>query len=176
VYSSVEGPFMPALVGWHDEPGPTFLAIEDLSDADWPPPWSSRRIDAVLAALDDLHATRPPAFLPALEEQRDRLDGWPGVAADPEPLLGTGLCPPSWLEAALAELSAASAGCELAGGALLHLDVRSDNLCLRGEQAILVDWNFACVGNPLIDVVAWLPSLRLAGGPETWERVAFRGG
>jgi len=30
----------------------------------------------------------------------------------------------------------------------------------------------ACVGTPLIDVVAWLPSLRLEQGPEPWEIVA----
>jgi hypothetical protein len=27
------------------------------------------------------------------------------------------------------------------------------------------------VGNALLDVVAWLPSLRLEGGPEPWEVV-----
>jgi thiamine kinase-like enzyme len=48
---------------------------------------------------------------------------------------------------------------------LLHFDVRSDNLCLRGDRAVLVDWNFACVGNPLFDVAAWLPSLHAEGGP-----------
>jgi len=36
---------------------------------------------------------------------------------------------------------------------------------------IFVDWNLACAGNPLIDIVAWLPSLRLEGGPEPWELV-----
>jgi len=50
--------------------------------------------------------------------------------------------------------------------------VRSDNLCFRGGQALLVDWNWAVVGNPLIDVVAWLPSLRLEGGPAPWEIVS----
>ena len=31
------------------------------------------------------------------------------------------------------------------------------------------DWNWAFVGNPMIDVVAWLPSLHLEGGPPPWE-------
>ena len=61
--------------------------------------------------------------------------------------------------------------CPLDGEAFLHLDVRSDNLCLLDGQAVLVDWNLAHVGNPLLDVVAWLPSLRLEGGPEPWELV-----
>ena len=59
----------------------------------------------------------------------------------------------------------------LEGEAFLHLDVRSDNLCLRQGRAVLVDWNLAHVGNPLLDIVAWLPSLKLEGGPDPWELV-----
>jgi aminoglycoside phosphotransferase (APT) family kinase protein len=53
----------------------------------------------------------------------------------------------------------------LEGAALLHLDVRSDNICIREDAAILVDWNLATRGNPLFDVAAWLPSLVFEGGP-----------
>jgi aminoglycoside phosphotransferase (APT) family kinase protein len=61
--------------------------------------------------------------------------------------------------------------CALAGGSFVHLDVRSDNLCLRDGQAVLVDWNLAHVGNPLLDIVVWLPSLKLEDGPDPWELV-----
>jgi len=30
---------------------------------------------------------------------------------------------------------------------------------------VLIDWNFACLGNPMADVAAWLPSLHAEGGP-----------
>jgi hypothetical protein len=172
VYGSVAGSFLPRLVGWHDAAGETLLVIEDLGDAYWPPPWSAEQIAAVVATLDAVHATTPPTGLPTLEALRDRLDGWPDVAADPEPFLSTGVCSREWLEAALPALEEASRECALAGDALVHLDVRSDNLCFRGEQVLLVDWNLACIGNPLIDAVAWLPSLRLEGGPEPWELVS----
>jgi hypothetical protein len=101
VYSSIEAPFIPELVGWHDG-DETLLAIADLSDAHWPPPWTAEHIEAVCLALNELHATRPPDGLP---------------------------------------------------------------------RAILVDWNLAEVGNPLLDIVAWLPSLKLEGGPDPWELV-----
>ena len=39
VYSAVEAPFIPELLGWHDGEQ-TLLAIADLSDAHWPPPWT----------------------------------------------------------------------------------------------------------------------------------------
>jgi hypothetical protein len=176
VYSQVAAPFLAEFLGWHDGPGRTLLVIEDLADAHWPPPWSRGQVDHVLATLDVLHRMEPPRGLPRLEERRGRLDGWADVAADPAPLLSTGLCSSAWLEEALPALREAAGACELDGESFLHFDVRSDNLCFRGGRAILVDWNLACVGNPLIDVVAWLPSLHLEGGPAPWELVPETGG
>ncbi len=170
VYSAVQAPFMPDLLGWHDGEQ-TLLAIADLSDAYWPPPWTAEQIDTVCAALDELHATPPPQGLPPIAEERDWLNGWELVADDPKPLLSTGLCSRAWLEAALPTLLETGRTCPLEGEAFLHLDVRSDNLCLREAQAVLVDWNLAHVGNPLLDIVAWLPSLKLEGGPDPWELV-----
>jgi hypothetical protein len=169
VYSAVEAPFIPELVGWHDGER-TLLAIADLSDAHWPPPWTPGQIDAVRVALDELHAT-PPPDLPPIAAEREWLNGWELVVVDPEPLLSTGLCSPLWLEAALPSLLETGRSCVLEGDAFLHLDVRSDNLCLQEGRAVLVDWNLAHVGNPLLDIVAWLPSLKLEGGPDPWELV-----
>ena len=64
---------------------------------------------------------------------------------------------------------------ELEGSALLHFDVRSDNMCFAGDRTLLVDWNLACRGNPDFDVAFWLPSLRLEGGPEPWEVMPHAG-
>ena len=170
VYSAVEAPFIAQLLGWHDGEQ-TLLAIADLSDAHWPPPWTPGQIDAVRAALDELHATPPPPDLPPIAAERESLNGWELVAEDPEPLLSTGLCSPPWLEAALPGLLETGRSCVLEGEAFLHHDVRSDNLCLQDGRAVLVDWNFAHVGNPLLDIVGWLPSLKLEGGPDPWELV-----
>jgi hypothetical protein len=175
VYSALDGPFMPGLVGWHDD-GPTLLVLEDLSGAHWPPPWREGDVDVVLEALAAVAATPPPAAIRPLEELRDWLDGWAAVAEDPEPFLATGLCSREWLDGALPRLREAFAACELSGEDLLHLDVRSDNLCLADGRVVLVDWNQARAGNALLDVVAWLPSLRLEGGPEPWELVSDSGG
>ena len=152
------------------------LVLEDLGDAHWPPPWSPHQVSLVVEALEAVHAMTPPAGLPALESLRDDLDGWPVVAARPEPFLSTGICSREWLAEALPRLTQASADCDLGGDALLHMDVRSDNLCIRGDRAVLVDWNHACVGNPLLDSVAWAPSLRTEGGPEPWALVADSNG
>jgi hypothetical protein len=169
VYESVRGSFMPEYLGAHDEAGTTLLLLEDLSGADWPPPWSAERIDAVLASLEALRATSSPAALERLDAMRASIVGWGRVATDPEPLLATGLCSAAWLDEALPALLLAGEQAELGGDDLLHLDVRSDNLCFADGRTVLVDWNLACRGNGRFDVAFWLPSLRLEGGPEPWE-------
>jgi hypothetical protein len=165
-YEALEGsPFLPAFLGWDDDGDAPLLAIEDLSDARWPPPWDRSTVDAVMAALDRLHARTPRRALPTADDRQFGLDSWPDVIADPEPFLATGVCGRGWLERHLATLAAASSAARIDGDATLHFDVRSDNLCLRDGRAVLVDWNHACVGNALVDTAAWLPSLRAEGGP-----------
>jgi aminoglycoside phosphotransferase (APT) family kinase protein len=86
------------------------------------------------------------------------------------------LCSDAWLDEALPALLHASDPSLLDGERLLHLDVRSDNLCIRDGHAVLVDWNWASVGNPAVDVAFWLPSLALEGGPEPDEIARVRPG
>ena len=168
IYDRVSGSFLPELVGWHDEEV-TLLAIEDLGDAHWPPPWTEDLVAAVLDGLAELHATAPPPETPLLESIREQFAGWTIVAADPAPFLATGVCTADWLERALPVLVEAAETAALGGDSLLHLDVRSDNLCFVDGRVKLVDWNIAHVGNPAIDVAFWLPSLALEGGPQPWE-------
>src|SRR5690606_29495029 len=40
VYRSISAPFMPRLLGWNGDGGQPILMLEDLSEADWPPPWN----------------------------------------------------------------------------------------------------------------------------------------
>jgi hypothetical protein len=169
IYEAVRQPFMPTFVGAFDEGDVTLIVLEDLRDAEWPPPWSRSRIDAVLAALDSLRHTAPPRGLGRLEARRAEIVGWPDIEANPEPLLATGLCTKSWLEGALPAFLQASTDVPLDGAELLYFDVRSDNLCLRDGQALLFDWNIACVGNGDFDIAFWLPSLTLEGGPPPWD-------
>jgi hypothetical protein len=162
VYREVRGNFLPRLIGW-DGGDPPVLVIEDLSAGDWPPPWSRADIDAVLAALAEIAVTPPPASLPRAEEWREA-GSWEAVARDPDPFLSLGLCSRAWLDASLPALLTATEATPFAGDALVHLDVRSDNICIREGRAVLVDWNWASIGNPALDVAAWLPSLVAEGG------------
>ena len=164
VYQHVTGPFIARMLDWIDEPAAT-LVLEDLSAETWPPPWSDGGVGAVLDALEAIAAQRPPVGLPNATDHTMVSPGWCEVADDPREFLALGLCGERWLEDALPTLVAAEAAAPLDGSALLHGDVRSDNLCLRPTGAVFVDWNIALVGNPALDVAFWLPSLAYEGGP-----------
>lgn len=163
-YARVSGPFMPRLVAADADPDEPLLIIEDLVGHDWPPPWTKDRVSAALRCIQEVHDTS--ADLPTMMEAHGELEtGWERVAADPKPFLSLGLASPEWLDGALPVLRQSASECPPAGNALLHLDIRSDNLCIRGDRAVLVDCNNACLGNAELDLGFWLPSLAYEGGP-----------
>jgi hypothetical protein len=158
-------PFLPAMHGWDDDGERPALALEDLSGATWPPPWDRGRVRAVLEGLGRVADARvSPEIPPVSAGQFDR-EGWPEIAAHRDRFLALGLCDEGWLDACLPALAEAAHAARLEGDRLLHMDVRSDNLCLDDGVARFVDWNFACRGNPRFDVASWLPSLQAEGGP-----------
>jgi thiamine kinase-like enzyme len=165
VYRAVHAPFMPVFHG-ADERDPPILVLEDLSGGRWPPPWDGTAIEAVRDTLAAVAQTRVPEELGSIEDDRERLcGGWAEIERDPQSFLSLGVCTPDWLGAALPALREAAEAAPIEGESLIHLDVRSDNICLTERGAVLVDWNHACRANPDLDLAFWLPSLRLEGGP-----------
>jgi hypothetical protein len=174
-YESVEGAFMPHLLGY-DAGDPPLLVIEDLSDGRWPPPWDAAAVESVRESLSAVWSTPPPEWVPPIEEAREvLLGGWAEIERDPEPFLSLGLCSSEWLDRALPVLRTASESAPIDGDALIHLDVRSDNICLAARGAVLVDWNLVHRANPDLDLAAWAPSLHMEGGPAPEELVAGAG-
>jgi hypothetical protein len=170
VYASLSGGFIPALAGWDDDGVRPLLAIDDLSDADWTPRWDTARVEAVLVALHELGDAAPPPNTRTAREMSPELWGrWRIVESDPGPFLSVGLRDRDWLERALPTILAAAESAPIEGDRVCHLDVRSDNLCFVGDRAVLVDWNWTSLANPAVDIAAWLPSLRVEGGPQPWE-------
>lgn len=164
VYTTLEAPFLCRQIAWEDTGEFPFLVLEDLSEATWPPPWTTRQISLVRDMLVRLAALSLPGLL-ALEDDVSLTDGWKEVAADPDPFLGLKIASRGWLERALPTLLAVDGKQVLRGEALTHTDVRSDNLCFLGDRVVLVDWNWTCRGHPSADLAFWLPSLETEGGP-----------
>lgn len=161
LFQAVRGPFMPRFLGFEDGDRP-LLVLEDLMPAYWPPPWRDGDVELVVEALAEVAAVRVD-----LDRRAEDLipNGWRAVEDDPAPFLSTGLRDAAWLEQMLPTLVAAADAAPVHGDSLLHADVRSDNLCVKDGRCVLVDWNHACLGNPALDVAAWLPSLALEHGP-----------
>ncbi len=63
----------------------------------------------------------------------------------------------------------AETAADLKGDSLVHTDFRSDNIFFHRDHTLLIDWNWACKGNPKFDLISWLPTLHTEGGPPPWE-------
>ena len=82
------------------------LLLEDLSHADWPPPWTQPRIERVLALISAVAATPAPPDLPRLADQKESVfSGWATVAQDPRAFLSLGPCSAEWLERSIDRLA-----------------------------------------------------------------------
>lgn len=165
-YNRITGPFMPRLLAWQDHETEPLLVIEDLSMHHWPPPWTSRQIDLVLAQAEAMYQTKADLDSYALVFGGRNDSSWQQIAADPQPFLSLGLADEQWLQAALPILIEQESHCSTEGNSLAHGDLRSDNICLSADRAIFVDWNLASLSNPRLDLGFWLPSLAYEGGPE----------
>ena len=158
--------FMPKLVGADEET----LVLEDLRNARWPPPWQAGDIDSVLAVLEEMTAIAAPDWAPALNDVRGDLGGlWDVVGADPSGLLKLGVCSPDWFGRAQPVLADAARRAPLDGPSVVHFDVRSDNVCLTPNGALLVDWNLLCRGNGAIDRAFFAQTLTMEGQGPPWE-------
>jgi Phosphotransferase enzyme family len=158
VYEAVHGPFMPTLYDSHNADDRALLLLEDLAEADWPPPYPEDP-SPLFKALDAAASIAPPPHLPKLNEPVET--PWQRFARAPEPLLSLGVCSAAWLTNALPSLIEAEARVPPSGTHLVHYDVWAENLCFARRGAVLVDWAEARIGNPAIDIAFALLSLRV---------------
>ncbi|WP_037363998.1 phosphotransferase [Nakamurella lactea] len=81
-----------------------------------------------------------------------------------------------WLTNQLDRLVETAAGWRqaMAGTALLHGDLRLDNVLIADDAAYAVDWPSAAVGAPWIDTVLALPALAMLPGAPAAESFAAR--
>ena len=168
VYRRLTAPFMTTFVGASVDPVEPILVIEDLSSAEWPPPWSTPKLSVVLEQIKEMHRTASNLESRTLLYD-ERNAGWPTVAREPAPFLSLGLTSRGWLEKSLPKLIEAEQRCQLNGSSLTHLDLRSDNICIHEGQVKFVDWAEAGTGNASVDTGFFLPSLAFEGGPNPDE-------
>jgi hypothetical protein len=159
VYQEVHGPFLPGYRGFADSGARAVLAIELLEHAQWPPPYPEDT-SPLFDALEQVAASPHPPGLPALTQPHR----WEEIAADPEPLLGLGLCSREWLEHSLPALISAEKVAVIEGDELVHGDVYSGNVAILDGRALLVDWGASVQGSRWTDVAFAVLSVRVEGG------------
>ncbi len=154
----------PSLLGSYDNGDWIALIFEDVDGRHPATPWRHDELDSCLDALSAMAAAGVPASLDWLETYAEAsaidFHDWERLTSEPSPDLDP------WAVShlsALAEL-AGSAPAATHGDALVHDDVRADNLLLADQSVLIVDWPHATRGAPWIDTVQLLVNARLYGG------------
>jgi hypothetical protein len=168
LYKSLAGAsFLARCIAFEEGPKPT-LVLEDLAHGHWPGKWRPGDVERVLSALDALHDTPAPSWVPPAGPQD--CAGWALVAENPATFLSLGLASESWLDQHLEALLSLEQGWP-GPMVLSHKDIRSDNLCILPDRVVIVDWNWVCLAPRALDAAFWSPSLSLEGGPAPEELV-----
>lgn len=149
------------------------LAFEAIEGRQPGAPWTDADLDAVLEAQRRLAARPAPAVLePLAERHAETFTGWSGLVADGR--LGAA---PDWARERIDRLVALEGepvARAAAGDAIVHLDLRSDNVLIGDAGARIVDWPHAGLGAPWLDLVFFAPTVALEGGAGDAEAVFAR--
>ena len=167
----------PALL-WTVEEGDWLVLAAEAVEGEHPRPAENpHHAAAIWDGLSHLATVRAPANLPAFHDyQADVFTQWATLAEAPDRAerIATFGGHGEWIAEHLDDLVAwEREGIEVSkGDALVHGDLRDDNLLLVGERLMIVDWPHASRGAPWIDLVGYLPSFEMFGGGIASE--AFR--
>lgn len=165
-------------------PAPTLRHV--LDDGEWivlaydeiagrPPaqPWTEDELDRTIAALDELPTPDGLDLAPAAARLVGTFGGFRELVMQPPmDVLGD-----DWTNRNLELLARIEADWTEAvtGDALVHSDVRADNVLLADPpdgRVLLVDWAHSFLGADWLDLLFALPSIELGGGPPPEEVVA----
>jgi hypothetical protein len=151
----------PRLLASYDDGTWVALLLEEVDGHAPAVPWAAAELAAALRVLDRLSEIPALPGLPSVfDVLGEEFTGWRSLAA-----AGcTDLAP--WQTEHLQDLIAYETAWPeaAAGDRLLHLDARGDNMLITPDgAAVLVDWPWAAAGNPLLDVVGFIPSAMING-------------
>jgi hypothetical protein len=157
----------PRLIDSWDASGWVVLALENIDGVNPDLPWKPDQLSRVLETITETAQRLTPSPIAAPRAGSAGGEGhWASLAADPERLERLSDIEP-WAAANLAGLIELEGRCESAGRGetLLHTDIRADNIVMTDERVYLVDWPHAEIGAAWVDLVWFLPSVGMQGGP-----------
>lgn len=170
---SATSPRVPRLLGRYDDGHWIALLMEEIDGCCPPVPWSEQHVTSAMTTLAALADDLTPSPLAGLDSARTALsslfDGWRHLRDRPDPSLDP------WVAARLDELVDRSAEAldQLTGSTVVHLDLRADNLLVRGDGTMaVVDWPWAVDGPDWLDRFLLLINVDLYGGHDPDALVA----
>lgn len=154
---------MPSLSWILDDDDWVVVAFEAVEGHTPQVPWVEEDVRAVARLVDALAGVDAPELLPLQAD--GSFTGWEKLAAGEQ--AGLDSYDP-WVRENLGRLARIEPTwtAAVAGTRLIHGDLRGDNVLVRDGQALAIDWPYASRGAAFCDLVGWLPSLRIEGGPE----------
>lgn len=158
----------PRLLAAIDDAAGTALVIEAIDGHHPGQPWTAADLHAVAQALRMLSTTPAPSEMPRAEDRMiPGFTRWTEIAADPHVLEAL----PHGLSAHMPQLLRIEENFRdaLHGDAIVHDDVRADNILICEGRAHLLDWPHARRGAAWIDLPCLLPSIEASGGPSCEE-------
>ncbi|UFU07688.1 phosphotransferase family protein [Ruania halotolerans] len=154
--------------------GDTWVVLAfDAADGPGPRiPWQAEELGEALELVGAVGRLRAPDH-PEIGPVRELIFGeWHTVAADGEVRRRVlALDESGWLGARLDDLAALADQWPEAvdGTALVHHDLRADNMVRSGGRLLAVDWPYASRGAPWLDLLGMMPSMALEGGGDPEE-------
>ncbi len=162
------------------------LLLEDLGPKSVPP-WTPEKARAIIYAFADFHhsslGSQPPAWL-SRPEERLAQENWTRTAQESlgfqkiAALVGSEAPQAlAWFEKVSPTIDHLMKQSALRQGpyAILHGDLRSDNLRFTRKQLYLFDWPAITIGRPEWDVVAFAQSVTVEGGPSPEQVMTWYG-
>ncbi|MDO5753028.1 phosphotransferase family protein [Arthrobacter sp.] len=160
----------PKFLGMYDDGTWVALVLDDVSGTHPREPWQESELLHVLDRLADIGCVELPADVPLPQYEdslRGAFRGWEKLAS--RPMAGM----PAWEAEHLGLLAGlAKEGVEaLAGGSLVHGDLRTDNIMLTDSGPVLLDWPWAAVGAPWADALSVLINATTLDPLSGWDHV-----
>jgi hypothetical protein len=157
---------VPRMLDVYDDGNWVALVYEDVEGRHPHVPWRPDDLQRVAAALAEVGVALQPSPWPGapdfIEANRGFVAAWNEVAASPPPDLEP------WMRRHLDRLAAEVPDLTevMRGDALLHNDIRSDNLLLTADgRAVVLDWGAACDGGaPWLDLMFFALTVNEEGG------------
>ncbi len=155
-------PLFPRLLDSYDDGDWVALAFRAVEGRLPRHPWDPAELRTVMDGVATMHERLTPSpcdTAPVTTYFQPMFDGWQTLAAGHDSVGALD----EWSRRHLDRLAQLEARWSEAsrGRTLIHGDIRSDNMLLSTRGVVFVDWPHAAVGSPILDLVAWAPSVAL---------------